>query len=76
MRPTTISLMQQNLYHHEISKVDPKAPIYKNVTILYFVVNILVHPNSQITQCLSDSWKAVLDSASLALITTYIFENQ
>ena len=37
---------------------------------------ILTHSYFQVTQCLSDSWQAVIVSASLALITTYIFKNQ
>ena len=38
-------------------------------------INNLAH-QSQVIQRLSDSWQAIIGSVSLALITTYIFDNQ
>ena len=58
-------------------EVDPKGAIYNNVSTIFVVTNIVIpHPNPQVTQCLSDTWRSVIGSVSLTLITTFIFENQ
>ena len=59
-------------------EVDPKGAIYKNVSMIFVVTNISIppHPNPQVTQRLSDTWWSIIGSASLTLITAFIFENQ
>ena len=59
-------------------EVDPKGAIYKNVSMVFVVTNIAIppHPNPQVTQHLSDTWRSIIGSVSLTLITTFIFENQ
>ena len=56
--------------------IDPRGPIYKNVCTRAIAITHSTHPNSQVTQCLSDSWQATISSVSLALVTIYIFKNQ
>lgn len=56
-------------------EVDPKGTIYKNVRTCpsrHYPYSFV----SQVTQRLSDSWRAVIGSVSTALIMTFIFENQ
>ena len=56
--------------------IDPRGPIYKNVCTRAIAITCTTHLNSQVTQCLSNSWWAAISSVSLALVTTYIFKNQ